>query len=241
MDLTGFKALDELQAEQRSDAGTFNAVLSRLAQRRVARIAVEGPFHESKLAWKVATYLQPVLYRLVTLADGVAVNWNGNNILCCFLSARAVVETVTVLLHFEEQLNRAMEGMDFAAIDSLVMRTMFATRDEEMLRHNPDNKAVNILTLVEKLDKRLLPGLLDHYGTLSERCHPNSFGQHGIFGVLNHDDGTTEYADPERRPSFFEVFICTLPLLELAESAFHRLDVAVPKLAEAHARAKLSR
>jgi hypothetical protein len=43
----------------------------RLSQRRVDRIDVDGPLLKSKLAWKVATYQQSILYRLVMWRTGV--------------------------------------------------------------------------------------------------------------------------------------------------------------------------
>jgi hypothetical protein len=60
---------DEEAAER---IGVINDALTRLAARRMERIAVEGRFLQSKIAWKVAAYNQAILYRVVALAHGEA-------------------------------------------------------------------------------------------------------------------------------------------------------------------------
>ena len=65
------------------------------------KIVVEGPLAEAKLAWKVTTYTEALLYRTIMLASGCVLNWNAGNFLCSVLAARALIETVALLLDFE--------------------------------------------------------------------------------------------------------------------------------------------
>jgi hypothetical protein len=96
----GFEANSEVAASMRE----FNSALMRLAGRRLERIAIAGPLRKSKLAWMVATHQQPVLYRVVMLGSACALCWNAGNVLCAHLAARALIETVALLLEFEREL-----------------------------------------------------------------------------------------------------------------------------------------
>ena len=56
-----------------------------------------------------------------------------------------------------------------------------------MAREAPETKAVNILTYIDRFDKRA-EGFRGHYDILSERCHPNALGHNFMFGKLDRSD-----------------------------------------------------
>jgi hypothetical protein len=60
------------QATSKDIATTKNidASITRLAERKKDKITKTGLFAKSKLAWKVATFQEAILYRLVMLAKG---------------------------------------------------------------------------------------------------------------------------------------------------------------------------
>jgi hypothetical protein len=68
----GFNIDSDVPEEHTRTIADFNSTLARLRNRRVDKIDVAGsePLLKSKLAWKLATYQQPVLYRIVMLATG---------------------------------------------------------------------------------------------------------------------------------------------------------------------------
>jgi hypothetical protein len=70
-----------------------NDVLERLRAARLAEVRPDGAARQSKVAWKIATFQQVILYRIVMLADGCADAWNGRNPLASTLCARAIMET----------------------------------------------------------------------------------------------------------------------------------------------------
>jgi hypothetical protein len=139
-----------------------------------------GLFLRSKIAWKLATYQHALLHRVVALIDGAALAWNNRCILSAILSARALMETIAVMAEFEKQIAVLLEREDLGALDALVQRGTFASRDPEWLKEFPETKAINAITYVEKFDKQL-PGFKGHYDMLSERCHPNSTGHNFLF------------------------------------------------------------
>jgi hypothetical protein len=158
------------------DIQTFNFTLRRLRERRVTEITISGPLRKSKLAWKIATYQQPMLYRVVMLASGCAANWNARNLLCAYLAARALIETVAVFWTFEVELQKLIAAENLSEIDALITNRTFSTRDTELIEAHPDTKAITVLKFIDRLEKQGLSGMRQHYDFLSERCHPNSLG-----------------------------------------------------------------
>ena len=205
----------------------INTLMVKLRERRKSQISISGPLKQSKLAWKISTYQQPVLYRIVMLTEGMSLNWNFGNILCCLLAARALIETIALLLEFETELTDLIKKEDIGACDALLMNRLFASRDGKLISGMPETRAINALTFVDKLDKRLLPGLRGHYDFLSERCHPNSFGHHQLFGRLDKNTGTTTYLPSGQQSGFLVHILCAAPLLGLAELSISSLDQAV--------------
>jgi hypothetical protein len=105
MAISGFDFSDvDYPQDRRADLQKISHAIDRLAARRKTTIAAEGPFDRSKLAWKVATYQQANLYRVVALGAGARAAWNARNVLVTFLTARALVETVAVFDEFERSL-----------------------------------------------------------------------------------------------------------------------------------------
>jgi hypothetical protein len=211
------------------DFEVVNAAIDALAGRRRARIVVAGPLRRSKLAWKIATYQEAVLYRVVMLTSGAALAWNSGNILTCVLAVRAVIETVAVFNDFTDRLNEAVEAKDLDDVDSLVTNRLFATRDRELVERLPDTMAINVLTVVKKLD-RLIPGVFDHYEDTSELCHPNGRGHHQFFVTLD-SNWTVTYADPVLSERFATHILAPLGLLAIFDDDFIKVESMVEEVA----------
>ena len=86
-----------------------------------------------RLLGKLRTYAEAIRYRTVALADGAAQNWNGGNILCAALCARAVVETVAQLFYVKNGVAVALKLEELSQIDRIVEQGTFATRVEDLL------------------------------------------------------------------------------------------------------------
>jgi hypothetical protein len=228
--MTPFKITPEL--DECADIGILNEALERLTVRRVELVAKKGPLKKSKLAWKVATYKEALLYRTVALTNGCAAAWNRDDVLGCALHARALVETVAVLMDLDKCLDDLLSSEDLVGLDELIMNRSFSTRDKKWEKQHPNRTAVNILTIVKRVDKKNeLEGMLTYYyAALSELCHPNRGGHLGLFGTLDRTAGEVRYS-AIKSPVFTQV-IAPVMLIGLAERAFDRLDEAVLRLAE---------
>ena len=223
---------NRLPAKERAAFATWNACIARLNEARAGEINLSGPFLKSKIAWKLATYQHALLHRVVALADGVAVNWNGRSVLGTMLCARALMETIAVLSFVERSAAALYEREDLGGLDALGQNGTFATRDESLLKDFPESKATNILTYVKRFDERILPGFSEHYDRLSERCHPNASGHYFMFAKLHQDEGRASYcadAAPQRHAG---LILAALAVMPLVESMNTRMNALVMKIAD---------
>jgi hypothetical protein len=109
---------------------------------------------ESKLALKLAVYREAMLWRIVALTESVALNWNSDNIVGAYLPARALIETSALLLDLEHELKKHIAASDIDALNSLLTSLTFATRNKKWIEGNPESEAINVLTLIDRTDKR---------------------------------------------------------------------------------------
>ncbi len=223
---------DRLPAKERAAFATWNACIARLNEARAVEINLSGPFLKSKIAWKLATYQHALLHRVVALADGVAVNWNGRSVLGAMLCARALMETIAMLSFVERSAAALYEREDLGGLDALGQKGTFATRDDELLKEFPESKATNILTYVKRFDEKILPGFSEHYDRLSDRCHPNASGYYFMFAKLNRDEGRTSYSDDAAPQRHAGLILAALAVIPLVESMNVRMNALVMKVAD---------
>jgi hypothetical protein len=226
---------DRLTEPDKKVVGDLNASLDRLSGLRAIEINVSGKFLRSKIAWKLATYQHVLLHRIVALMDGTAVAWNSRCTLSCMLSARALMETFAVMAQFERRVTRLLKEEDLGGLDALAQNGIFASRDPEWTKENPETQAISVLTYIHKFDKRA-EGFRGHYDRLSERCHPNSLGHNFMFSTLNRSDGTVRFWDEREPARNGHMIMGALIPLPLVESIMARLDELIEKVSDLHHR-----
>jgi hypothetical protein len=223
---------DRLPDEDRALVDRLNSALRKLDGMRAVEIAVAGPFARSKVAWKLATYQHGLLHRIVELIDGVALGWNGKNILAAILSARAFMEAFAVLAELEVCSAQLLAMEDLAGLDRIAQNGLFSSRDPEWVEERPETKAINVLTFIDKFDKRA-DGLRHHYDLLSEICHPNAAGHARLFSELDRSDGTVRYSDGGDAGHAHLIMASIMPLLGV-EAMMARLETTIIDIAGWH-------
>jgi hypothetical protein len=208
-----------------------NATLAELARRRQGEIRAAGPFGQSKLAWKIASYQQALLHRIVMLTEGAFGAWNAGNVLTGFLCARALVETVAVMTDFARRLQVCLENGDLTGANGLVNNRTFATRDNVILARRPETPSVNVLTLIDKLDAGGLSGVRNHYDSMSERCHPNAIGHHQLFAATDYSARIVKFSATKNILRNFHHILGALMLVEFVENLMDELDEHVAQVA----------
>lgn len=163
--------------------------------------------------------------------DGAAVAWNNRCTLSAILSARALMETIAAMSHFEDCVAVLLKHEDFGGLNAYAERGTFASRDPEWLKEFPETKAINAQTYVDRFDKHA-PGFKGHYDILSERAHPNSLGHNYMFSELDTADGSTSYSDERSPEGNAKMILAALLPLPLVESMMDRLDALIVQVSE---------
>jgi hypothetical protein len=222
---------DRLTEADKKLVGDLNASLDRLSGLRAVEINVSGEFLRSKIAWKLASYQHALLHRLVALMDGAAVAWNNRCTLSAMLSARALMETFAVMTEFERQVTHLLNEESLGGLDALAQNGIFASRDPDWIKDNPETQAISVLTYVDKFDKRA-EGFRGHYDMLSERCHPNSLGHNFMFSKLDRTDGTVRFCDEREPARNGQMILAAVAPLPLVESVSARLDQLIEMVSD---------
>ena len=136
---------DRLTEGDKKRVGELNTSIGRLNGLRAVEINVSGKFLRPKIAWKLATYQHVLLHRLISLMDGAAVAWNNRCTLSVMLSARALMETFSVMAEFERRVARLLKEEDLDGLDAVAQNGIFASRDPDRIKDNPETQAVSAL------------------------------------------------------------------------------------------------
>jgi hypothetical protein len=224
-------AIDQTNEKWEAVEG-FNACLERLSNRRKSEVIVCGSLTESKTAWKCAVLQQSLLYRVTLLARGCADAWNGDNIVCSMLAARALLETIVLCNFIRDEAERFVAAGDIEAIETLANEQLFSTKDEGVIAGGFGHKAKSVLTYIDKFEKKI-PGIREHYEFISEWCHPNGSGHLFTYGEINKQNGTVRFSEatPFVRGIQGHIMACFMLILFI-EPIMAALDEVIPKVSE---------
>jgi hypothetical protein len=234
--MTEILKIDQLTFET-ADIEDFVMIYDELnvvAGRRKDKIdLLDEPYCRSKIAWKVAIFSNAMAHRFVSLAEGVALSWNGNHTLSAVLNARAMIETVAVYWEFGGLLKKHLDTRDFGSIDILSMNYLFSMRDKEDLKSRPELKARQVLDAIDLMDTTLIPHFRSHYDRLSERCHPNSAGHRSLFSHLDRKTGMTAFGN-ERDYRYVSPLKCALGTAVVFKHSMDSIEEDIVQLAAEH-------
>src|SRR5260370_12164082 len=152
---SGFeKSAIDLTDEKWEDVERFNACLERLLSRRKREIVVCGPLTESKTAWKCAILQQALLYRVTLLARGCADAWNGGNVVCSMLAARALLEAIVLCNFIRDEAEKFAAAGDIEAIEKLANEHLFLPKNEGVIVCSFCHKAKRLLTSGHQFERK---------------------------------------------------------------------------------------
>jgi len=223
---------DRLDVADKESVENFNASVERLAKLRTKEVRHSGALR-SRAAWNLVALQQGLLYRIVALADGVAMAWNSRGALSVYLSSRALLETIAVLGDLEKQVGSLLAKRDVDGLDALAKVAVFAIRDGEVLDQAPEVKAKNILTHLTNFDKQN-PGAEKYYFDLSERCHPNALGHTYMFAQLDLATETYRFSNERDPYNNCLMMLPALNFLSLAEQTMSSLSTSISKISDVH-------
>lgn len=228
---TMFCLINGLADDDASTLKQINECAARLNEMRAVEINASGPFAQSKLAWKLASYQHALLHRLVSLVSGAASCWNSHDQISTMLSTRAVMETISIIYYIVTKVDALVETDNLSEIDRIVQNGLFSSRDPEWISDQPHIKATNILTYINRFDA-YISGFKTHYDKLSERCHPNAQGHNFMFSTLDRETGTIRFDDQRKSLANTRLIIAGLFPLLIIEKYNSNLTELVWKVAE---------
>ena len=205
----------------------IHVTLRRLTQRRKDHISVFGSEPLEQAEFDLAIYREALLHRVVATTGGAIVSWNSGNMLCSFLAARALFETVAVLHDYNQRIHEALKNRNLSEISRHSYKSMFATRNMEALSTRPELEATNVLTFIDKLSDRSGGSTFRKaYDLMSERCHPNSAGTIAMFAQIDPVTGVVAFSDRQNVAWAFRLICEIVGIVTAAELIFDRLDEA---------------
>lgn len=139
---------------------------------------------QSKIPFKVFSLRETLFHRASALASPAVSLLEAGNVVSGVLLTRAVMETVAILADLQTKLDAFVKSPDVAAMDTFLMKGMFANRQEKG-GVKDEFYTSSIMSSIDRLDKKF-KGFREMYDTLSEYAHPNYSGVFGAFGTVDH-------------------------------------------------------
>lgn len=146
-----------------------------------------------------------------------------------------MLESIVLAHHIRAELLRLRETKDAAAadgIDELCNQHLFATRNDQIVAGGYGYQAKNILTYIDKFDKKI-PSVREAYDFLSEFAHPNGSGHLFTYGAINRQTGHVTFHElaPQVRGIQGHVIGCFM-LLKFFELIMDTFEETIPIVAE---------
>lgn len=165
--------------------------LKRLNNRLPKIISRKNVSDISKTALKAHLIHASLLYRYHDLAKNSASLSKEGAIIPALILARAAFETAALLFYTHTKIDTVVKNRDMSEIDDILMRIMFGEKRQQ-IAGDIDISAINILTVVDLLDKEMgkfgVKGIRGLYDDLCEFAHPNFSGAFGAYADAAKDN-----------------------------------------------------
>ena len=164
--------------EELGDSGlatASNAVIVQLYKLKLPNIPNADPVTGARFPSLVRIYAQCHLRRLLMFLEGGFYEYNEQRHLLAFAAARSIYESIATFHDFSTRLCTLLDEGRFEEATVFLRGRTFATRLPEHLEEDRSNNVTSILTLVQKVNKKVAD-FEDAYNRMSEFVHPNAFG-----------------------------------------------------------------
>ena len=167
------------------------AIASALAN----QIQIAALTTNSKLPVKALCLREVLHHRVSSLAIAAVYHFTENQAIPAVVLTRALVETVALFYVFHERLTRFLEDKNNSDLDRFLMSSLLGSRNQPEL---PDS--VSVLTLVDRVEKTIIPGFRSVYDSLCECAHPNYAGTLGTFSEIDKEQFKVKLGLSKRIP-----------------------------------------
>jgi hypothetical protein len=157
----------------------------------------------------VCLLLQSGLRRTIELTEGAIREINRRNLVTSALLARGALETSCLLWDVMMQVTNVADEGDPKALKGLIdllNKSLFGGRAKDVMIDEAI-QARNVLTIIDRLSKKLEIPLDGFYARLSEYAHPNYHGMMATYTEAGFEDTVKKFCD--RRRSCEQALIST--------------------------------
>ena len=175
-----------------------NAVIVALYKLKVDTVPLPDPVSGARFPSLARIYIQSHLLRLLMFLEGGIHEHEQQRPLFAISAARSMYESIASFHDLSTQLCQKLDKDEFKEAAELLLGRAFATRLPEHIDPDQSNKAVNVVTQVQRLSKSVA-GFEEAYNRMSEFVHPNAYGSVIHFHSLEGDharEGQTIYPGP---------------------------------------------
>lgn len=173
----------------------------------------------AKHPFKVMSFVNAMTWRMYDMSHAALILMKEDAIIPSLCLVRACWENMVATFELKELVQLCCEQKALPCdVDETLMRILYSNRYDKDNRYMggehyenfKEYKAKNILTLVQKLEKRY-PRAKDFYNTICEFVHPNGDGVGGSYSQLDESTQRVSFGPQFSRESqLFPAFITTL-------------------------------
>jgi hypothetical protein len=183
-------------------AGRFEEFYETLTNLKLASFRREEFSPIANIPLKIRVLLQVGLRRVLELADAFTREAEAHSWVPLFVLSRATVEAAALLYDVWMRTREVLRSGDHSALstfDDHAMKLLLGAKVEEW--GGQGFTAVNVLTLIDRLDKKAVDGLRAFYDALSEHAHPNYLGMYGSYHKVEDEESKFIDTPLAERPS----------------------------------------
>ena len=148
--------------------------------------------HKWKSPWRILLLREAVAWRLVDLLEQSVYLHKAKHVLGARILVRSAFETLGMLIYSNQEMRRVVTGeLDFHEFSERTNRLLLGSREK-----TTKLQSINIITILQRADKRY-PGLFPWYeAMLCESAHPNYEGMlagYSNAAALDRDEFCTNF------------------------------------------------
>ena len=173
----------------------------------------------AKHPFKVMSFVNAMTWRMYDMSHAALILMKDDAIIPSLCLVRACWENMVATFELKELVQLCCEQKALPCdVDETLMRILYSNRYDKDNRYMggehyenfKEYRAKNIVTLVQKLEKRY-PEAKDFYSTICEFVHPNGDGVGGSYSQLDESTQSVSFGPQFSRESqLFPAFITTL-------------------------------
>ena len=178
------------------DFADISTLVARAERSLVESISGRELSPVSKLPNKALAIAHTAMRRNLEITRAFAAAFNERLYIPLFVLSRAAVETGCLVFDVYAKTASMLDAHDKAALvdyDERVMRVLLGSKSTAAAGDPEQYQALNVLTVIDRLDKTTHEGLREMYDALSEYAHPNYAGLLESYTEPHPDSGSTEF------------------------------------------------